>query len=58
VDDVELLRMDRGLAGEAERAGELGLVPQPQIVVETQVDAVDRRRGAATMRERVYGICR
>jgi hypothetical protein len=46
VDDLELPRMDRGLAEEAERASKLGLLTQPLVGIEVRIDAVDRRAEA------------
>ena len=42
--------MNRGLAEEAGRAGELGLLARPPVVVEVRVDAVDRRGEAGRAR--------
>src|SRR3954447_2835479 len=43
VDGRQLARVDRRLAGEAERPGEARLMAEPGVVVEVRIDAVDRR---------------
>ena len=46
VQNGELPWVDRRLAEEPEGTGELGLLPQPGLVVEAGIDAVDRRLDA------------
>jgi len=41
VDRLDLGRMDAGLAAETERAGELGLLLEPDLVLEVEMDGVE-----------------